>query len=68
MGIAESDLPHVFAPFFRGERSRARGTGGVGLGLTLAKRIVEAHEGTIGVTSSAGAGTTVRFVLPTGLH
>jgi signal transduction histidine kinase len=57
------DLPHVFSPFFRGDRSRNRGTGGVGLGLTLAKRIVEAHQGTIAVTSDAG-GTTFRVELP----
>jgi signal transduction histidine kinase len=54
----------VFTPFFRGERSRSRGTGGVGLGLTLAKRIVEAHGGTIGVTSEVGGGTTLRVTLP----
>jgi signal transduction histidine kinase len=64
MGIPASDLPHLFTPFFRGERSRSRGTGGVGLGLTLAKRIVEAHRGTIDVRSAAGQGTTARVTLP----
>jgi signal transduction histidine kinase len=64
MGIPPDDLPHVFTPFFRGERSRSRGTGGVGLGLTLAKRIVEAHGGTIDLTSTVGSGTTVRVVVP----
>ncbi len=64
MGIVAEDLPRVFIPFFRGERSRSRGTGGVGLGLTLAKRIVEAHGGTIEVTSTRPGGTIVRAVIP----
>src|SRR5678816_1433205 len=50
------NLLDIFTPFFRAERSRARGTGGVGLGLTLAKRIVDAHGGTIDVTSASGTG------------
>jgi two-component system OmpR family sensor kinase len=64
IGIAPEDVPHVFAPFFRAERSRARGGGGVGLGLTLAKRIVDAHGGSIEVESAVGAGTTMRVFLP----
>ena len=63
-GIAPDDLPHVFTPFFRGETSRSRDTGGVGLGLTLAKRIVEAHDGTIDVASELGKGTTVAVMVP----
>ncbi|HEY4058947.1 MAG TPA: ATP-binding protein, partial [Kofleriaceae bacterium] len=66
IGIAADDLPQVFTPFFRGERSRTRqaDAGGVGLGLTLAKRIVDAHAGTIDVTSQSGQGTTVVVTLP----
>ena len=64
LGIPSEDLPRVFTAFFRGERSRSRGTGGVGLGLTLAKRIVEAHRGRIEVESSPGAGSTFRAFLP----
>lgn len=64
MGIEASDLPHVFEAFFRAERSRSRGTGGVGLGLTLAKRIVEAHAGRIAVTSVKGLGTSVTARIP----
>ena len=64
MGIAEADLPRVFGAFFRAERSRSRGGGGVGLGLTLAKRIVDAHGGTITVQSTLGSGTTVRVSVP----
>jgi signal transduction histidine kinase len=64
VGIEQDDLPRVFTPFFRGDRSRFRGTGGVGLGLTLAKRIVEAHGGSIAIESAVGSGTTARVVLP----
>jgi len=64
MGISDDDLPRIFSAFFRGERSRSRGTGGVGLGLTLAKRIVEAHGGTIEVESVVGQGSTFRAYLP----
>jgi signal transduction histidine kinase len=63
IGITERDLPRVFEPFFRAERSRSRGTGGVGLGLTLAKRIVEAHGGRIELSSDAGRGTRARVSL-----
>ena len=64
IGVDPHDLPRLFTPFFRTDRSRARGTGGVGLGLALAKRIVEAHGGTITVESHPGLGTTVRFSVP----
>ncbi len=64
LGIAPDDLPRVFTAFFRSERSRSRETGGVGLGLTLAKRIVEAHAGAITVTSRTDAGTIVRVAVP----
>jgi signal transduction histidine kinase len=64
IGISSGDLPRVFDAFFRGDRSRTRSTGGVGLGLTLAKRIVDAHSGTIDVISASGGGTTVRVSLP----
>lgn len=63
IGIPAEDVPHLFTAFFRGERSRSRGTGGVGLGLTLAKRIAEAHGGSIGV-SSTSQGTTFRVEIP----
>jgi signal transduction histidine kinase len=64
IGIDPEDLPRLFTPFFRTDRSRARGTGGVGLGLALAKRIVEAHGGTIEVESEPGKGTRVRVRVP----
>jgi signal transduction histidine kinase len=64
IGVEPQDLPRLFTPFFRTDRSRARGTGGVGLGLALAKRIVEAHGGSIAVESRPGLGTTVEFRVP----
>ncbi len=64
MGIEAADLPHIFTPFFRADRSRARQTGGVGLGLALVRSIVRAHGGEIEVTSQVGAGTQVNVRLP----
>jgi signal transduction histidine kinase len=63
-GIAERDLPHVFEQFFRGERSRSRETGGAGLGLAIAERIVLAHRGQIWVESSRDRGSRFSFTLP----
>jgi signal transduction histidine kinase len=64
LGIAPADLARVFSPFFRGERSRTRSAGGVGLGLTLAKQIIEAHSGRIELSGTPGGGTTARVTLP----
>jgi signal transduction histidine kinase len=64
IGIHAEDLPKLFTPFFRTDRSRSRASGGVGLGLAMAKRIVEAHGGTVAAESQASAGTTFRFTLP----
>ena len=66
IGVDPADLPRLFTPFFRTDRSRARGTGGTGLGLALAKRIAEAHGGTISAESAPGEGTTFRVRLPAG--
>lgn len=64
IGIEASDLPLVATPFFRTDRSRARKTGGVGLGLSLARRIIEVHGGELRLASRIGIGTTVRICLP----
>jgi signal transduction histidine kinase len=63
-GILPDDLPHVFDQFFRGEKSRSRETGGSGLGLTIARGIVEAHQGRIWVESQLDRGTCFSFILP----
>jgi len=64
VGIAPEDLKHIFRPFFRADRSRARATGGLGLGLALVRRIVEAHGGTVHLESVVGRGTTAVVRLP----
>ncbi|MFH1811596.1 MAG: HAMP domain-containing sensor histidine kinase [Pseudomonadota bacterium] len=64
-GIPPEHMTRLFTPFFRGEQSRARQTGGVGLGLTLARRIVEAHGGTLRLESVPGQGTTAILRVPT---
>ncbi len=61
IGVAPEDLPRLFTPFFRGDRSRTRETGGVGLGLTVCKRVVEAHGGTVRAEPGEEVGT--RFVI-----
>jgi two-component system OmpR family sensor kinase len=63
-GISPADLPRLFTPFFRADPSRTRSSGGVGLGLALAKRIVDAHGGAIWVESQEGQGTRVHVTLP----
>ena len=64
--IPPEDLPNIFERFYRGEKSRSRSTGGAGLGLAIAKSIVEAHGGEIGVENRPGEGVTFYFTLPLG--
>jgi signal transduction histidine kinase len=63
-GIPPEDLPYVFERFYRADPSRVRATGGAGLGLTIARRLVEAHGGIIGVESEVGKGSRFTFTLP----
>ncbi len=64
VGIRPEDMGHLFTPFFRGDRSRSRSTGGFGLGLALARRVVEAHGGTITASSVVGTGSTFAISVP----
>lgn len=63
-GIPPEDLPFVFERFYRGDRSRNREGGGAGLGLTIVKGIVDAHQGEINISSEDGKGTTVTVRFP----
>lgn len=63
-GIAPADMPHVFDRFYRGEKSRSREYGGSGLGLSIARGIIEAHGGRIWVEDAPDRGATIAFLLP----
>jgi signal transduction histidine kinase len=64
IGIAGEDLPYIFERFWRGERSRARRTGGAGIGLAIVAELVRAHGGRIDVESKPGQGSRFRVMLP----
>jgi len=63
-GIAPSELPHLFVPFYRSEDARQRGIGGVGLGLAVTARIISALGGHIDLTSQPGQGSRFMIRLP----
>jgi two-component system cell cycle sensor histidine kinase PleC len=64
IGIQSSDLPHVFEHFYRADKARSTETGGAGLGLTIARRIILSHSGKIDVQSTFGGGSLVTVSLP----
>ena len=65
MGIGEEDIPNLFNRFFRADKSRHKSeTGGYGLGLSIAKQIVDRHSGSIKVESEVGRGSTFSIRLP----
>jgi signal transduction histidine kinase len=63
-GIPEEELARVFQPFYRVEGSRSRETGGVGLGLAIAKSLIERHQGSLTLSNRTGGGLHARIVLP----
>lgn len=63
-GIPAEELANIFERFYRVDKSRARATGGTGLGLTIARRLVEAHGGQIEVQSEPGKGSRFAFTVP----
>jgi PAS domain S-box-containing protein len=64
IGISAHDLPKIFNPFYKADKARQLGDNGMGLGLTIARNIVEAHRGRIDVESQLGEGSTFRICLP----
>ena len=64
IGIAEDEIPYVFERFYRAEKSRARETGGTGIGLALVKQITQLHKGKIKVESKLGHGSLFTVSLP----
>ena len=65
-GIKSEDLPHVFDRFYRAGTSRSRSEGGTGLGLAIARKLVEAHGGSIRAESTFGQGSSFIFSIPAG--
>jgi signal transduction histidine kinase len=64
IGISQDDLPFIFEEFFRAKTKETRHIGGTGLGLPIAKRIVDAHNGRVQASSEPGKGTTFSIFLP----
>lgn len=67
IGVPESEIPYMFERFYRVDSARHRLTGGSGLGLSIAKKIIDMHEGTVEVFSKPGSGTTISIQFPRNL-
>ena len=63
LGIDADDLPHIFQPFYRGRQARDAQIRGTGVGLSVVRHVVDAHQGDVDVVSRVGQGTTVTLVL-----
>jgi two-component system OmpR family sensor kinase len=63
-GLDEEHLAHVFERFYRADSSRARASGGVGLGLAIVAAVAEAHGGSVSARSTPGEGATFEIALP----
>ncbi|MDQ2942771.1 MAG: sensor histidine kinase, partial [Candidatus Dormibacteraeota bacterium] len=63
-GLGPDELAHIFEPFYRADPSRARDSGGAGLGLSIVSAVVSAHRGEVHVKETAGGGVTFEVVLP----
>lgn len=64
VGISENDLPHIFDRFYRVSKDRSRQSGGAGLGLSIARHLIESRNGSIRVESTPGQGSAFYVVLP----
>jgi two-component system sensor histidine kinase CiaH len=64
IGIAETDLPHIFDRFYKADKSRSQKTGGAGLGLSIVEEITKMHQGKIFIKSKLGKGTTIIILFP----
>lgn len=64
IGIREEELPYLYERFYRGDKSRDRKTGGIGIGLSIVKALVDAHQGQIEIESVLKVGTTVTVFFP----
>lgn len=64
IGISREHLPYIFQRFYRADESRTRATGGAGIGLTISKAIIEAHDGSLKVQSEIDKGTKFTITLP----
>jgi signal transduction histidine kinase len=64
IGIAQGDIEHIFERFYRADPARSKAVGGSGLGLSIVEWVVQAHQGSVDVSSQPGKGSTFTVTLP----